>query len=202
MLEEQHAATITKPKQARSKARRQALLDHGVILFNAQGLDDVSIQEITRAVGFSTGSFYNYFPDKAAFFVAVQRYVADAQNARADQVFAAESIAGRSLTDRLRLCVDFAITYFRAHTGLVRSALSYERRVPEGWLPNRQTTATIVARAIIDLPAEQAEKLQTAIQLAFGLLVNTLLHDPGPLRLQDEDLTDRLVQALGPYLDE
>ena len=202
MLEQQDASTTTQPKQARSKARRRALLDHGVELFNAKGLDDVSIQDITRAVGFSTGSFYSYFPDKTAYFVAVQENVAAEQDQRAETIFAPDKIAHSSLPERLGLCVDFAITYFRSHTGLVRSALSYERRIPEGWLPNRRTTAMIVSRASAGLQPDQAERLQIAIQLAFGLLVNALLHDPGPLRLEDKNLAERLLQALTPYLDE
>ena len=202
MLQEHDASTPVLPKQARSKARREALLEHGVALFNAKGLDDVSIQEITQAVGFSTGSFYSYFSDKTEYFVAVQKNVAEEQTQRAKDVFAPDKIATASLPERLRLCVDFAIGYFRAHTGLVRSALSYERRVPEGWLPNRRTTAFVVDCATTGLPPDQAEKLQIAIQLAFGLLVNALLHDPGPLRLQDEDLSARLVTSLTPYLNE
>ncbi len=200
MLSEPHTSAITKPKQARSKARRQALLDYGVELFNARGLDDVSIQEITRAVGFSTGSFYSYFADKTEYFIAVQTNVAAEQTALASQVFAYEKISKMDLATRLFTCVEFAIDYFRTNTGLVHAALSYERRIPAGWLPNRQTTAMIISRATGDLPSQDARKLQVAIQLAFGLLVNALLHDPGPLRLQDADLADRVMEALTPYL--
>ena len=202
MLQDHDASLTTQPKQARSKARRLMLLEHGVTLFNTRDLDDVSIQEITGGVGFSTGSFYSYFTDKTEYFVAVQASVASEQNRRAEEVFAIDVLAGLTLAQRLGLCVDFAITYFRTHTGLVRSALSYERRIPEGWQPNRNTTATIIDRATAGLPTGQAEKLQVAIQLAFGLLVNALLHDPGPLRLQDKDLSARLVTSLTPYLTE
>lgn len=202
MLTEYQASTPTQPKQARSKARRQSLLEHGVTLFNTRDLDDVSIQEITSGVGYSTGSFYSYFADKTEYFVAVQVAVACDQDRRAGEIFATSALGGLTLTDRLALCVEFAINYFRSHTGLVRSALSYERRIPEGWQPNRRTTAMIIDRATAGLPEGQAVKLQIAIQLAFGLLVNALLHDPGPLRLQDRDLSTRLVKSLTPYLNE
>ena len=190
----------TQPKQARSKARRQALLEYGVRLFNERGLDDVSIQDIMQALGFSTGSFYSYFADKTEYFVAVQANVATAQDALAVQIFAKDQIAPLDLAARLHLCVDFAIAYFRTHTGLVRAALSYERRIPAGWQPNRRTTAAITAQATADLAPVDAQKLKIAIQLAFGLLVNAVLHDPGPMRLQDADLGDRILEALTPYL--
>lgn len=196
------AATLgeTQPKQARSIARRQVLLDYGVGLFNEHDLDEVSIQEITQKVGFSTGSFYSYFADKKEYFVAVQSAVAAQMDARGAEIFAEDNIADLPLADRLRLCVDFAIWYFRTHTGLVRSALSYERRIPEGWQPNRRTTAAIIKQATVNLPSDKSQKLKIAIQLAFGLLVNALLHDPGPLRLEDDDLAAQIMQAMTPYL--
>lgn len=200
MLEDPQLSLETQPKQARSKARRQALLEHGVRLFNGCGLDDVSIQDITQAVGFSTGSFYSYFADKAEYFIAVQGKVAADQDLRAAEIFAKDQIAHLGMPERLRLCVDFAIAYFRTHTGLVHAALSYERRIPAGWQPNRKTTATIIAQATADLSGAQAQKLEIAVQLAFGLLVNAVLHDPGPMRLQDADLAEKVMEALTPYL--
>lgn len=202
MLSDPPISDEIKPKQARSKARRQVLLDHGVEVFNARGLDDVSIRDITQGVGFSTGSFYSYFKDKTEYFVAVQTAVAAQQDERARRFLSKDKLAGLGLSARLKLCVDFAIAYFREHTELVHAALSYERRIPAGWQPNRKTTASIVALATAGLPAAEAQKLEIAIQLAFGLLVNALLHDPGPLHLQDSDLAGRVMEALTPYLIE
>ncbi|MEX0339547.1 MAG: TetR/AcrR family transcriptional regulator [Arenibacterium sp.] len=200
MLNTSKIPSPASPKQARSKARRQALLDAGVKLFNKHGVDDVSIRDITQTLGYSTGSFYSYFADKTEYFVAVQRSVAAEQSRRAKEILAAENVADLSLPERLELCVTFAVTYFRKHTGLVHAALSYERRIPEGWQPNRQTTELITTSASAGLAEDQSAKLKVAIQLAFGLLVNSLLHNPGPLRLVDDDLTDHIVQALTPYL--
>lgn len=200
MLVETSTAGETQPKQARSIARRQVLLDHGVGLFNAKGLDDISIQEITQAVGFSTGSFYSYFADKTEYFVAVQCAVAEQQDTLAARIFTQDMDADVSLVDRLQRSIDFAIAFFRQNTGLVHAALSYERRVPAGWKPHRRTTATIIDHACAGLPEADAQKLKIAIQLAFGLLVNTLLHDPGPLRLADDDLAQQILHAMTPYL--
>jgi len=194
------ASLPERPKQARSIARRLSLVEHGAELFNTCDLDELSIAEITGGVGFSTGSFYSYFADKAELFIAVQQLVATRQNARIAGHFAdAQTL---NLSARLRLAVEFSITYFRAETGLIRSALRYERRIPQGWAPNRNTTARVVEATVAGLGAADTERLQVAIQLSFGLLVNALLHDPGPLHLDDPALADKILIAMTPYLED
>ena len=189
-----------RPKQARSIARRLSLVEYGAELFNRRDLDELSIAEITSDVGFSTGSFYSYFTDKAELFVAVQQLVAERQNAKIADHFA--NAQDLDLSARLQLAVDFSITYFRAETGLIRSALRYERRIPEGWAPNRNTTAQVVQTTVASLDSADTERLEIAIQLSFGLLVNALLHDPGPLHLDDPELAAKIVIAMKPYLQQ
>ena len=48
--------------------RRAALLATGERLFAEQGYRDVSVEQIAHATGIATGSFYNYFPSKEAFY--------------------------------------------------------------------------------------------------------------------------------------
>ena len=194
------ASLPERPKQARSIARRLSLVEYGAELFNTRDLDELSIAEITGGVGFSTGSFYSYFTDKAELFIAVQELVAARQDARIAGHFA--GVQTLDLSARLRLAVDFSITYFRAETGLIRSALRYERRIPQGWAPNRNTTAHVVEATVADLDAADTERLQVATQLSFGLLVNALLHDPGPLHLDDPALADKILVAMTPYLED
>lgn len=188
------------PKQARSRARRDALVELGARALEHQELDELSVAELTAQLGFSTGSFYSYFRDKEDFFIAVQEWV----NAEFGPAFEAAigqgRLAGLPPDARLRACLGVAIAYFRAWTGAVRSALRYERRIPAAWAPNRARTRQIVAAATEGLDAPDRERLETALQLGFGLLVNAILHDPGPLRLSDAGLEDRLVAALAPYL--
>ena len=71
--------TLQKPKQARSRARRAALIECGVEFLNERELDEFSVAEVTHRLGYSTGSFYSYFPDKTAFFIAVQEWVNEDQ---------------------------------------------------------------------------------------------------------------------------
>ena len=162
----------TRPKQARSRARRAALIERGADLLEGQELDELSVAEMTASLGYSTGSFYSYFKDKEAFFVAVQQWVNEELEDAFDAAFGAHRMAALPLPERLRECVDFALHYFRRRTGVIRSALRYERRIPEGWAPNRQRTRMIVEAATRGLPSDDANRLQIALQLAFGLIVN------------------------------
>ncbi len=191
---------LQRPKQARSRARRDKLIEFGVTLLNQKDLDELSIAEITRGLGYSIGSFYSYFEDKRAFFIAVQTWVSCEQGTVVRDRLETPAMIQNSLCERLDLCVDVTLNYFRKRTGVVRSALRYERRIPEGWAPNRAMTQRIVAAANVGLNNEDREKLETALQLAFGMLVNALLHDPGPLKLEDADLGEKIAAALGPYL--
>ncbi len=51
-----------------SADKRAALLRTGEELFARHGYREINIEEITRATGMGTGSFYHYFPSKEAFF--------------------------------------------------------------------------------------------------------------------------------------
>lgn len=199
-------ATVTElssvePKQARSRARRAALIEYGIELLGRCELDEFSITEITGALGYSTGSFYSYFADKEAYFIAIQEWVNDELVEEFEKTFAIGHLTSKTLTGRMRISVRFALNYFRRRTGVIRSALRYERRIPAGWAPNRERTRKIVEAVTENLEAGEKKRLETALQMAFGLMVNAMLHDPGPLRLDDPGLEDAIIGALAPFLE-
>jgi len=191
---------LQEPKQARSRARRAALIECGVEFLNERELDEFSVAEITHSLGYSTGSFYSYFQDKTAFFIAVQEWVNEDLIETLVKTIETQEMAQKNLTERLSACVDFALSYFRKHTGVICSALRYERRIPQGWAPNRATTQRLISAAVTGLGDADRQRLETALQLAFGMLVNALLHDPGPLRLNGKDMGPKIIMALKPYL--
>jgi len=59
------------PKQARSLAKREKLLEAGRILFGAKGFEATSIEEITSKAGTALGAFYQYFSSKRQFLVVL-----------------------------------------------------------------------------------------------------------------------------------
>jgi AcrR family transcriptional regulator len=68
---------VTRPKprplpvQARSKARREAVLDAAAEELDAHGFAGASMESVARRAGSSIGAVYRFFPDKAALLVAL-----------------------------------------------------------------------------------------------------------------------------------
>lgn len=190
------------PKQKRSRARRAEMIEVGRRLLMDRDFEEISVAEITGALGYSTGSFYSAFADKAAFFVAIQRSVSEASSASFAKAIAPAALAGKAPADRLALCVDLTLDYFRQRRGVIGSALRHESRLPEAWAPHRASARRVAAALTDGLSPADAKRLRVAIQMVFGTLVNALLHDPGPLRLEDGSIGEELKAALRPYLNE
>lgn len=192
----------TLPKQKRSRARRAAMIARGLELLKERDLESVSIVEITGGLGYSSGSFYSAFTDKEAFFVAVQH----AANEQIIEWVSAEietpDLLDKSPADRLVICINLVLRYFRTYRGVIRSALRYEQQMPAAWAPNRVSAQRIADGLIVGLNADSAARVRIAIQMAFGAMVNALLHDPGPLRLDDHAFGPSVIAALTPFLTE
>jgi AcrR family transcriptional regulator len=59
-------------KRERTKAHnRRAILDAACEVFSEMGYDAASIRDVVRRTELASGTFYNYFPDKASVFHAV-----------------------------------------------------------------------------------------------------------------------------------
>jgi AcrR family transcriptional regulator len=59
-------------KRERTKAQnRSAILDAAREVFTEMGYGAASIRDVIRRTGLASGTFYNYFPDKASVFQAV-----------------------------------------------------------------------------------------------------------------------------------
>lgn len=71
-----------RPRQARAQQTVEAVLDAVARVLKRHGVDAVTTNRIAEAAGISIGSVYQYFPDKAAIFVALHECHVD-QVARA-----------------------------------------------------------------------------------------------------------------------
>ncbi len=191
----------TLPKQKRSRARRAAMIAYGVELLKDRDVDDVAVAEVTGALGYSTGSFYSAFTDKSAFFIAVQQEVNHTISRWIEREVEARDLSGVTLADRLAICVDLTLRYFREYRGVLRSALRYEQNRPDAWAPNRISAQRMTDSLIAGLDDDDRHRMNVAIQMAFGTIVNAMLHDPGPLRLHDEAFSKEVVAALRPFLE-
>src|SRR5262249_38815873 len=61
----------TGKREATKAHNRRAILDPGREILTEMGYGAASIRDVVRRSGLASGTFYNYFPDKASVFAAV-----------------------------------------------------------------------------------------------------------------------------------
>jgi AcrR family transcriptional regulator len=195
-------------RQHRSQARQAAMISTGLQILEKRGFDALSIAELTAANGFSVGSFYARFEDKDAFFRAIQTTALEQLVLRAEEILAPERWTRASADEILVAFVEFFVGNVRRHRGFLRAVLQHESTQPGVWTPMRESGAAIVTllRPILGpklarLPKDQRDtRVGFAIQVLYGTLINAVLHDPGPLALEDKALIRELVRMMACYL--
>ncbi|SDG79021.1 TetR/AcrR family transcriptional regulator [Paraburkholderia phenazinium] len=205
------SSAIAAPRQTRSQLGLTRMLQAGRELIEASGnLDDLSINDIVERADTSIGAFYRRFDNKDAFFEVVQDqvmaegldYVHDMLER--DPVWRS-SDAG-ALADAL---VAFYVLVFRRNRGLYHASLLRSSQLKPSWdaakEANREALALLVPRLVEALlavrgapPAEAAAlefEVRASVQMINGLLVNSILNDPGPLSLSSRRLRPWLQAA-------
>lgn len=145
------------------KAKTQSLLDAGRALSLTHGVENVSIDDITREAGVAKGSFYRYFTDKEALIRAVLAPIRERvlnAFARAERKLAQAHTAEQARAAYLRLGRDLAVVII----GEPQTSLLYlqETRAPGGTgrLPIRELEREIAG----------AGRSLTEVALKHGLL--------------------------------
>lgn len=145
------------------RERTQQLLEAGLALFLERGVEGTTIDDITKAAGTAKGSFYRYFPSKAALVTALfepvkaaleQAFLVAGERLEAATSAEAMNEAYVSLGEELGASI-------LAHLGVVQLYLQ-ENRGP-------RTEARAPVRDLADLVAEGAITL-TAKARTHGLL--------------------------------
>lgn len=194
--------------QHRSRAKQAALITAGIRLLESRDYHSLSIAELTAANGVSVGAFYARFSGKDAFFNAVQRQVFADVEAEARALFAPERWEGRQASEVLDAFVEFFAALIRRHRRVIFAALQREAVQPDAWTAMRQSGAAVATPFLAVIgpklahlaPDERLGRVGFALQMLYGTLINALLHDPGPLPLDDPRLTGELQRALAAYL--
>lgn len=195
--------------QPRARATRDAMLSVGRALLQERDFDGISIADLATANGLSVGSFYGRFRDKASFFALLQQQVTEEWLERGR---AALAPARRGERDPRRIVADVCATFvgvLRRDAGFVRASLKHASTHPGSWTPIRQTGSVFIAEVaavlgppLLHLAPEQREpRVGFAMQMMFGIGVNAVLNDPGPIHLADNRLERELARALAGYLE-
>lgn len=202
--------TLAAPRQTRSQVGLAKMLQAGRELIEASGnLDDLSINDIVERAGTSIGAFYRRFDNKDAFFEVVQdRVMAEGlvyvrEMLERDPVWRSND-AG-ALADAM---VAFYVLVFRRNRGLYHASLLRSSQLKPSWdaakEANREVLALLAPRlvdallAVRGASASQAAldfEVRASVQMINGLLVNSILNDPGPLSLASRRLRPWLQTA-------
>jgi AcrR family transcriptional regulator len=102
-------STVAPGRRERTKAaNRAAILEAALEVFGELGYDGASVRDVIRRTDLASGTFYNYFPDKAAIFRALVEQTGDEARRRV-----------RSARTRARSPREFVEGGFRAYFGFI-----------------------------------------------------------------------------------
>jgi AcrR family transcriptional regulator len=185
-------------RQKRGQITYDALIETCFDLLRQKEFDQISIGELAQKAGYSVGAFYARFRSKDELFDAmVQQHVQNRRKARQRQ------FATTSDSALLHELLDETVRYYWSRRRFWRAALIRSIREPEFWAPMRKLShefadallARIRARAGRALTKAEDANVRFAVQLAFGLINNTILNRPGPFFLEQELFIGNLVRA-------
>lgn len=195
------------PQQTRSHASLRKMLAAGRELLDETGdLARFSITDIVARAGTSVGAFYRRFENKDALFDAVQEAALNEGIAWVEH--RVTSRAEWRSNDPNVLADEIVLLYvraFRTNRGLYHASLLRASQRGDAWdavkLGNRRVLELIVPPLAAALAAQglvarnQADfEARAALQMIIGMLVNSVLNDPGPLSLTSRRLPAYLMR--------
>ncbi|MFA9270990.1 MAG: TetR/AcrR family transcriptional regulator [Baekduiaceae bacterium] len=174
-------------RQQRQQETRAALLDAAETCFAARGYDAVSVPEIAKEAGYTTGAVYSNFSGKEELFLALMERAMGGQAARREEVVALEDTGEGRLRQVARLWIDVVHERPEAVV-LIIEFWSYSRRDPA--LRKRfaermaQTRAGLAALAAMAPPARAdaappEEVAMAAYAMAHGLAIHHIADPEG-----------------------
>mgnify|MGYP001220616530 CR=1 FL=1 len=202
---------------ARQRRTRQLVLrmmQTALELLADRDFDGLSVEDLSKGAGATTGSFYARFESKAAFIHALQRVVVAEGIQRLEAVYGSGIVPDDDLERMLTWIATGGATWYRNHEGLVRASLRRASHEPHVWQPMfelgqahiRLAMPRILALAGAGRPAddigsgEAVPEIRVRVAFAFQILHSTLnnivLIDPGPYRLHDAELPRMLTTAM------
>lgn len=110
---------MTTPEQ--SEARRKAILEAAMTLFDRQGYSAATMEEVAAGAGISKGSIYNYFQSKQDLFAQLFTETMAADETDAEAIF--DRSAPSSC--KLRELMDFWFSRLESHLRVGRLTLEF-----------------------------------------------------------------------------
>src|SRR3954469_24279894 len=160
-----------RPRQARSKATVDTILEATTRVLVKQGFDGLSTNAVAAAAGVSIGSLYQYFPNKEALVSAlIERHIEDMNSALLAEL---SRVARLPIAEAARCVIELTI---RAHAIDPELHRVLTEQVPRiGKLAKLRELDEICHRMIVGLlKARQAELAIRDPDLSAFILVSTI----------------------------
>jgi AcrR family transcriptional regulator len=194
---------VTPSRQKRSRETTAALLRAGEDMLRRYSLDELSIEALCAAVDVTVGAFYSRFESKEVYFNALLELAARDSEANLGRLEDG-SLKDADLGAVCHVLVREIATWMRNHEGVVRAALQHSDTRPTRWTRFKELGRRTVTHATPLLLRAMGQEQKAAkiraigfgFQVVFGTLVNAVLNDPGPLRIGDAEMAERLGDCL------
>jgi AcrR family transcriptional regulator len=192
------------PKQQRSEALVEAVLQAASQLLVERGWDGFSMQALAQRAGVSPGSLYQYFPDQAVVVAALVERQSERELAFHLERFAAVP-TDATLVARLEGLVAALFEFQRREGPLMRQTLRALQHL--GRYEALAQRAAQAAEVLFSLLSEHRAQVQVRdARLATHVLANaihSLTHDgvlPRPAELDDDTLQAEVLTLVRGYL--
>jgi len=192
-----------RPRQARSKATVDTILDATTRVLVKQGFDGLSTNAVASSAGVSIGSLYQYFPNKEALVLAlIERHMEEMNSSILAEL---TRVAKLPLAEAVRCVVDLTIRAHAIDPDLHRVLTEQVPRI--GKLARLREVDEICHRMVAGLLAARRDEI--AIRdpdLSAFILVSTIesvVHRAAllyPQRLRDPRLVDETTLLVTRYL--
>ena len=124
-------AGVVAPRQERSLATLNRVLDAAEELLVDRRLEDVTLTEILERSGVSVGAFYARFQNRQALIAHIYDRYDRRQTEGAQRVLDPARWEGRSLEQRVELLCRYSVFIYRQEVGLLRTVALEARIHPE-----------------------------------------------------------------------
>ena len=200
-----------RPRQARSIASMERMLDAAESLFAAGGAQAVTVEAVVREAGTSVGAFYARFEDRAGLLVAMHDRFLDRMGAVAAAAVAAsvqQSTLEGAVAEFVRLALAAVRTYRESILFFVAVSATDTPLRRQGLAANPGFAAAFAAVVMPHLLArghahpEQAADM--AFRMLFALFVQRAMFTPREATgraMSDRVYAAEIVRALVAYLE-
>jgi AcrR family transcriptional regulator len=188
-------STVLGRRERTKAANRAAILDAAREVFAEQGYEAASVRDIIRRTELASGTFYNYFPDKDAIFVALIAETGEQARLRVRAARRSARTASEFVEGGYRAFFEFIVEEPERFAFMRRNLETMSNRFGETVLPAGTEELADDLRAAIDaghLPPVDVDYCAHAM-VAVGLELGARLAERSP---PDVEGATRFAKAL------